>query len=152
MSSSLKGIFLPFRSIRKGDLINYVRSHYRAPRVVLAAAGGVNHDELVRLGEEHFGKLESTSPSDVPDLTPCRFTGSEIRIRDDDMPVAHIAIAIESTGWADADTIPLMVASTIVGNWDRFVHRVERDESIDESVSDRWPEEAMSPPVSANRR
>jgi processing peptidase subunit beta len=47
------------------------------------------------------------------------FTGSEIRIRDDDMPLAHIAIAVESTGWADADTIPLMVASTIVGNWDR---------------------------------
>lgn len=47
------------------------------------------------------------------------FTGSEIRIRDDEMPLAHIAIAVESTGWADADTIPLMVASTIVGNWDR---------------------------------
>lgn len=36
------------------------------------------------------------------------------------MPLAHIAIAVESTGWADADTIPLMVASTIVGNWDRL--------------------------------
>jgi mitochondrial-processing peptidase subunit beta len=47
------------------------------------------------------------------------FSGSEIRIRDDDMPLAHIAIAVESTGWADADTIPLMVASTIVGSWDR---------------------------------
>ncbi len=47
------------------------------------------------------------------------FTGSEIRIRDDNMPLAHIAIAVESTGWADADTIPLMVASTIIGNWDR---------------------------------
>jgi processing peptidase subunit beta len=47
------------------------------------------------------------------------FTGSEIRIRDDNMPLAHIAIAVESTGWADVDTIPLMVASTIIGNWDR---------------------------------
>ena len=47
------------------------------------------------------------------------FTGSEIRVRDDAMPLAHIALAVESTGWADADTIPLMVASTIVGNWDR---------------------------------
>jgi processing peptidase subunit beta len=34
------------------------------------------------------------------------------------MPLAHIAIAVESMGWTDADTIPLMVASTIVGNWD----------------------------------
>lgn len=52
-------------------------------------------------------------------LIPISFTGSEIRVRDDDMPLAHIGIAVESTGWADADTIPLMVASTIVGNWDR---------------------------------
>jgi processing peptidase subunit beta len=34
--------------------------------------------------------------------------------------MAQVAIAVESTGWADADTIPLMVASTIVGNWDRL--------------------------------
>jgi processing peptidase subunit beta len=47
------------------------------------------------------------------------FSGSEIRVRDDDMPLAHIALAVESPGLAHADTIPLMVASTIVGNWDR---------------------------------
>lgn len=47
------------------------------------------------------------------------FTGSEIRIRDDEMPLAHIALAVESPGWAHADTIPLIVASTIIGNWDR---------------------------------
>jgi len=35
------------------------------------------------------------------------------------MPLAHIAIAVEGTGWAHADTIPLTVASTIIGNWDR---------------------------------
>lgn len=89
--------------------------------MVLAAAVGVNHDELVRLGEEYFGKLESNYQGDVLVLTPCRFTGSEICIRDDEMPLEHIAIAIESTGWADVDTIPLMVASTIIGNWNRFV-------------------------------
>ena len=47
------------------------------------------------------------------------FSGSEIRIRDDEMPLAHIAIAVESPGLAHADTIPLNVASTIIGNWDR---------------------------------
>lgn len=33
--------------------------------------------------------------------------------------MAHIAIAVESCGWADADNIPLMVANTIIGSWDR---------------------------------
>lgn len=47
------------------------------------------------------------------------FIGSEIRVRDDSMPLAHIAIAVESCGWANPDSIPLMVANTIIGAWDR---------------------------------
>jgi hypothetical protein len=47
------------------------------------------------------------------------FTGSEIRVRDDEMSLAHIAIVVESTGWTHVDTVPLMVASTIIGTWDR---------------------------------
>jgi len=35
------------------------------------------------------------------------------------MPLAHIAIAVEAAGWSDPDTIPLMVANTLIGNWDR---------------------------------
>jgi processing peptidase subunit beta len=38
--------------------LKYIETHYRSPRIVLAAAGGVNHDQLVRLSEEHFGKLK----------------------------------------------------------------------------------------------
>jgi len=43
----------------------------------------------------------------------------QIRVRDDKMPLAHIAIAVEAVGWAHPDTIPLMVANTLIGNWDR---------------------------------
>jgi len=64
-------IFL-FRSIKKADLIKYVGTHYKAPRMVLVAAGGINHDQLVRLSEEHFGKLKAGYEGEVPDLLPCR--------------------------------------------------------------------------------
>lgn len=43
----------------------------------------------------------------------------QIRVRDDKMPMAHIAIAVEAVGWSHPDTIPLMVANTLIGNWDR---------------------------------
>lgn len=34
----------------------------------------------------------------IPDYNlSCRYTGSEIRVRDDTIPVAHIAIAVEGT-------------------------------------------------------
>ncbi|ETE57152.1 Mitochondrial-processing peptidase subunit beta, partial [Ophiophagus hannah] len=43
----------------------------------------------------------------------------EIRVRDDKMPLVHLAIAVEAAGWCHPDTIPLMVANTLIGNWDR---------------------------------
>lgn len=45
--------------------------------------------------------------------------GSEVRVRDDDMPLAYMAIAVQGCGWDNPDNIPLMIANTIVGNWDR---------------------------------
>ena len=35
------------------------------------------------------------------------------------MPLCHVAIAIEGVGWQDPDNIPLMVANTMIGSWDR---------------------------------
>ena len=35
------------------------------------------------------------------------------------MPLAHIALAVEGCGWTNPDNIPLMVANTLIGSWDR---------------------------------
>ncbi|XP_072327422.1 mitochondrial-processing peptidase subunit beta [Scyliorhinus torazame] len=108
------------KSITRNDLVEYITTHYKGPRMVLAAAGGVGHEQLVDLAKHHFGNLLTTYDGNAtPDLPPCKFTGSEIRVRDDKMPLAHIAIAVEAVGWSHADTIPLMVANTLIGNWDR---------------------------------
>ena len=48
-----------------------------------------------------------------------RYTGSDVRVRDDDMPFAHIAFAVEGCGWTNPDNIPLMIANTMIGSWDR---------------------------------
>jgi len=107
------------KSIKRNDLVEYINQHYKGPRIVLAGAGGVNHDKLVGLAEKYFGTLDGTVEGQVPVVNPCRYTGSEIRIRDDGMPLAHISLAVEGCGWADADNIPLMIANTLIGSWDR---------------------------------
>ncbi|KPP63801.1 mitochondrial-processing peptidase subunit beta-like [Scleropages formosus] len=99
------------KTINRADLVEYITLHYKGPRIVLAAAG-----ELARY---HFGKLPARFKGEAPALPPCKFTGSEIRVRDDKMPLAHIAVAVEAVGWSHPDTIPLMVANTLIGNWDR---------------------------------
>ncbi|RXN24929.1 cytochrome b-c1 complex subunit mitochondrial [Labeo rohita] len=80
---------------------------------------GVNHDELVALAKQHFSGVSFEYEGDaVPVLSPCRFTGSEIRMRDDAMPLAHVAIAVEGAGAASPDIVPLMVANSIIGSYD----------------------------------
>lgn len=112
-------MFYDFRSINRQDLQEYISNHYKPPRIVLAGAGGVNHDELVKLAGTLFCDLKQDYTGEIPKITPCRYTGSEVRVRDDSIPLGHVAIAVEGCGWCDADNIPLMVANTLIGAWDR---------------------------------
>uniref|UniRef100_A0A1B6GLP2 Mitochondrial-processing peptidase subunit beta n=2 Tax=Cicadellinae TaxID=33370 RepID=A0A1B6GLP2_9HEMI len=106
------------KSITRKDLSEYVNTYYKPGRMVLAGAGGVDHDALVKLANQYFTAKPNYDIA-VPDIKACRFTGSEIRLRDDSIPLAHIAIAVEGAGWESADNIPLMVANTLIGAWDR---------------------------------
>lgn len=105
------------RSIGRGDLQAYIRSNYLAPRMVLAAAGAVDHDALAKLAEDAFAKLPTT-PSVKP-VDVAEFTGAEVRHRDDTMPLAHMAIAVQGASWTSPDYFPLLVAQAIVGSWNR---------------------------------
>lgn len=112
-------------SIQREDLIQYIQKNYTADRMVLVGAGGVPHQQLVELAEKHFSSLP-TQPADLPSsrrLTIPKkkpdFIGSEVRIRDDTIPTANIAIAVEGVSWKDDDYFTALVTQAIVGNWDR---------------------------------
>ncbi|KRY43383.1 Mitochondrial-processing peptidase subunit beta [Trichinella spiralis] len=107
------------KSLKRQDLINYVQEHYKAPRMVLAAAGGINHQELHKLAEKYFSKIPATISGNYPPVGNCRFTGSEMFFREDSMPFCYAALAVEGVGWDHPDNIPLMVANTLIGQWDR---------------------------------
>ncbi|KAJ8259840.1 hypothetical protein GJAV_G00174080 [Gymnothorax javanicus] len=107
------------RTLTREDLVEFINSHYKAPRMVLAAAGGVNHSQLVELAQQHFSGVSFEYEGDaVPVLSPCRFTGSEIRMRDDAMPLAHVAIGVEGARATSPDIVTLMVANAMIGSYD----------------------------------
>ncbi|CAK4690498.1 unnamed protein product [Aphanomyces euteiches] len=106
------------RSLTKADLQDYIATHYTAPRMVIAGAGAVDHQQLVDLAQQSFGNLPS-EPRVAPTLEPVKFVGSDIRIRDDDLPLAHVAIGFESYGWTSEHSFPLLVLQTLLGSWDR---------------------------------
>lgn len=119
LGNTILGPTKNIKSITRQDLRDYIDLHYSTPRIVLSAAGGVQHNDLVKLAEKELGKLKNSFDGKATSLEACRFTGSEVRVRDDSLPLAHIAIAVEGCGWTDQDNVPLMVANTLIGAWDR---------------------------------
>ena len=108
------------RSLTRDDLASYIGTNYTAPRMVVAAAGGVDHGALVELSKKAFGALPSTGVSTAALVAadPAHFTGSEVRVRDPDMDKLHVALAFKGASWADPQSIPLMVMQAMLGSWD----------------------------------
>lgn len=109
-------------SIKRDDLASYIKTNYTADRMVLVGTGGVDHRELQELASKHFGSLPvSSNPVALGQKhhPKTQFVGSEVRIRDDTMSTANIAIAVEGVGWRSPDYFPMLVMQSIMGNWDR---------------------------------
>lgn len=110
-------------SITRQDIKDYVATHYTAPRMVVAGAGAVDHGELVSLASKLFGSVPSSPSNGVqPHLEPARFTGSDILVRYDDMPLAYVAYGFPTAGWRDPDNFSLMLIQTMLGSWEKSVH------------------------------
>jgi processing peptidase subunit beta len=121
LSRTILGPAENIHTITQADLKSYIGTHYTGPRMVLAAAGAVQHDELVRTAQESFKNL-STNPITAGELVkkePAFFTGSEVRFRDDDVPLAYFAVAVKGAAWTDPDSIALMVMQTMLGAWSK---------------------------------
>lgn len=42
-----------------------------------------------------------------------------MRVVNDTMPLAHVAVALKGAAWTDANSIPLMVIQTLLGSWNK---------------------------------
>lgn len=105
------------RTISRTDLQNYIRQNYTAPRMVLAAAGSVEHDALVRMAEGAFAALPTKPSMWTPE--PALYTGAEVRMQDDTMSHAHMVVAVQGASWTSPAYFPLLVAQAVVGSWNR---------------------------------
>ncbi|KAL5511015.1 hypothetical protein ACEPAG_3734 [Sanghuangporus baumii] len=101
MSCTILGPKTNILSIKRDDLAFDIETNYPSDRMVLIGAGGVDHEELVKLAEKHFTSLPvSHNPIPLGHIAQqkSKFIGSEVHICDDTMSMAHITIAIERVG------------------------------------------------------
>lgn len=112
------GVKETIEALTKDDLSAFKKENYTADRMVLVGAGNIDHDALVRLAEKSFGQLTASTAAAAGAAKPI-FTGSEVRLRDDLLPQAHIALAVEGASYLSADYFTLAVMSTLIGSWDQ---------------------------------
>ncbi len=99
------------RTMPREALTGYMRRHYGPDRMVVAAAGALDHDHLLDLVQTHFADLPNVSP---PAPEAARYQGGEFR-EGRDLDQVHIVLGFLSTGYKDRLHYPTMLMSTLLG-------------------------------------
>ena len=99
-------------SFARADLRRFVDTHYRPGRMILAAAGAVDHDALVRQAETTFGHLAATDEGEIYD--PARFAGGERRELKS-LEQVHFALGFESPHYKSDDFYTAQVFANAMG-------------------------------------
>ena len=95
----------------KADLQAFTGAHYGPDRMILSAAGGVDHDAIVAEAEANFGAVKPVG--DRP-AEPARFVGGERREMKD-LEQVHFALSLEAPGFHHADVYTAQVWSMAMG-------------------------------------
>jgi predicted Zn-dependent peptidase len=98
-------------SFSRDDLMHFVAEHYGPDQMILAAAGGVDHDAILAQAAAIFGGLK---PVGTPLLAPAQFGGGERR-EVKGLEQAHFALAFEAPGYRHPDVYTAQVYSTAMG-------------------------------------
>jgi predicted Zn-dependent peptidase len=90
---------------------DYLARNYSTERAVVAAAGKVEHEEVVTLAEALIRKLPGNGHAERP---PARYAGGEHRV-EDDLEQVHFLLGFEGVRIGDPDFYALSILSTIFG-------------------------------------
>jgi predicted Zn-dependent peptidase len=99
------------RGFSRADLSSFVSEHYGPEKMILAAAGAVDHEAICREAEKLFGHLPR-GRAEV--LEPAQFLGGE-RMEVRPLEQVHFALAFETPGYRDEAIYTAQIYSTALG-------------------------------------
>jgi len=99
------------RSFGRRELSSYLGEHYRGPAMVLAAAGNVDHADIVALASERFAGL---TPDASPAPETARYRGGDWR-EERDLQEAQVTIAFEGCNYTSPDHYAAQVLASVLG-------------------------------------
>lgn len=103
------------RRFRRRDLQDHIAMHYRPDRMVVAAAGNVNHERLVRLVGKHFRRVRSNEAA--PQRLPGPLTLEKPSLTEHPRPIsqAHVCMGTVAYSIRHKNRYPLLVTNALLG-------------------------------------
>ena len=98
-------------AIGRAALVDYIARFYTAGRIVVAAAGKVDHDDFARRVEDAFGGLGAEA---VPAPESAIYAGGDSRVLRD-LEQLHLVLGLEGIAHRDPDYYALAVFSAALG-------------------------------------
>ena len=95
----------------RATLVDYIGEQYGGDRMVLAAAGNLDSDDLLSRAETAFAGLSLAA---APPPVAGRYQGGDLR-DERDLEQAHLVMGFDGVGFTDDDYYPLAVLSTALG-------------------------------------
>ena len=126
------------RAFKADDLRAYLGRHYRAPDMVVAAAGAVEH---VRVVDEVQRRFAAFSGPRAPEPSPARFQGGT-RLEARDLEQVHVTLALEGVSHRDPSFHSLQVFTNALGGGlsSRLFQEVREQRGLCYSIySFHWP-------------
>lgn len=99
------------QGFNRDALNSYLADRYRAPDMVLSAAGAVDHDELVALAREKLGGLSGDAASSE---TEARYGGGETLLSKDLME-AQVLMGFEGRPYKSKDYYAIQILASVLG-------------------------------------
>ncbi|MGF7159715.1 putative Zn-dependent peptidase [Rhodoligotrophos appendicifer] len=93
------------------DIIKFRDAHYSGNRIVVAAAGAVNHDALVTQAEVFLGGLRAVPTAE---WTKASFVGG-IRTATKPLGQVHVVLSFPAMGYRDENIYTLQILSGLLG-------------------------------------
>ena len=118
MGKSVLGSAETVASLQADDVTAFMAQNVTAGRTTITAAGAVDPAAFSAAAEAALGSLPATTGAVEALMEPAGFTGSDIRMRLDSIPAAHVAFAFQTEGHGSKYAVPLMMMETLLGEFD----------------------------------
>jgi predicted Zn-dependent peptidase len=113
LGKSIVGTEASVSALKRDDLTNHIGTRYRPDRIIVSAAGNVEHSEIVALAEKALGGLEGAAPA--RSLSTPQASGKSASKGRRDIEQTHFCLGTAAYSKHDPERYALSILNNVLG-------------------------------------